>query len=246
MPANFYNNKAAMVGMDRHPARFLTGTAKDYIGGEKKPWYYFVAVPFWWPGGADEKRTSTVTADGEKMIRDPFTVGAVPHVPAPAPFHPLQALTNGSIVKDSKSRPFLSTTRVTSQGDPLATCILGPVGADMNCQEVDGGKPEALTGLVISGCTVMTQPTVKDFVFRIFDEFIKEWLAEKIVSLLDLVLKYFKIGAIPRAIVSWVAKKVVPKLINWAEDVAKNVWDQIERASDRCRRKARQSPVLTS
>ncbi|WP_437311232.1 hypothetical protein [Sorangium sp. So ce388] len=167
-------------------------------------------------------------------------------VTAAGPFHPLQTLTNGSIVKDSKSRPFLSTTRVTSEGDPLATCILGPVGADMNCQEVAGGKPEALTGIVISGCTVMTQPTVKDFVFRIFDEFIKEWLAEKIVSLLDLVLKYFKIGAIPRAIVSWVAKKVVPKLIDWAEDVAKNVWDQIERASDRYRRAAPRSPVLTS
>ncbi|WP_438011034.1 hypothetical protein WME89_21630 [Sorangium sp. So ce321] len=245
MPANFYNNKAAMVGVDRHPARVVLAQI-DIVFGRKLPWIYAVAVPFWWPGGDEGKRTSTVTADGEKMIRETFFISKVPHVPAPGPFHPTQALTNASIIKNSKTRPFLAASRVTSEGEPLAICLAGPVGFDMNCQEVDGGKPEALNGLVISGCTVMTQPTVKDFVFRIFDEFIKEWLAEKVVSLLDLVLKYFKIGAIPRAIVSWVAKKVVPKLIDWAEDVAKDVWDQIERASDRYRRKARQSPVLTS
>lgn len=233
MPANFMNDTAVMSGTDIHKATFVSPTSP--VSGVEFSWPYSVTVVFSSSDGDDGKRTGTVTADGSKMIREGFSIANVPHVPMMGPLHPLKEPTQAAkLVKDSFTRPFLTIMSVTSQGDPLAICMKGAEGYNNDCNFEGTPVP---TGKVLCVCSVRTQPTGKDIVFRIFDEYIKKWLAEKIVSLVDIVMKALKpkvvpeiIWKIPRAIVSWIAKKVVPKLIDKAERAAKRAIDRGDRA----------------
>lgn len=236
MSANFLNNKAVVAGTDLHMAKLLSPKLSDLLTGAPFDYYpYGVAVIYSWPGGDDSKRTSTVTADGSKMIREGFEISKVPHVPMAGPLHPAgEAIQMAQVIKDSTSKPFLTVMSVKSEGDPLALCMKGAAGFNLDCNAESSMWP---TGAVICVCSVQTQPTVKDFVFRVFDEFIKKWLADKIVELMDQVMKRLKpkvvpeiVWKIPRAIVRWVAKKVVPKLIDKAEEAAKKALDKADRA----------------
>src|SRR5690349_3913369 len=236
MSANFLNNTAAVAGTDLHMAKLLSPKLSELLTGAAFDYYpYGVAVIYSWPGGDDSKRTSTVTADGSKMIREGFSIAKVPHAPMPGPLHPAgEPIQMAKVIKDSSSKPFLTVMSVKSEGDPLALCMKGAAGFNLDCNVESSMWP---TGAVICVCSVQTQPTVKDFVFRVFDEFIKKWLADKIVELMDLVMKRLKpkvvpeiVWKVPRAIVGWVAKKVVPKLIDMAEEAAKRALDKADRA----------------
>lgn len=227
MTASFYNNKAGMIGVDFHHAQFLSTAPSELATGHKEEsWPYLAVVKCSWWGGDDGKRTPKLTADREKMIRDGFTVGKVPHIPMPGPLHPYEAVELASIIADSKTTPLLKMPTVTSAGDPLSVCAIGPVGANLNCQE---GGDLKLTGVVFCECSVVTSPSLKDLIFRIFDDYIKKWLIGKIIDVIDIILKWRKIPALPRAIVKWLMKKLVPKLVELMEDLAKWLWDQAEK-----------------
>ena len=248
MSANFKNNTATMSGIDLHTVKFLPPMSpKEIVTGHAvEDWPHAASIGFASPAGDEGKRTSKLTADKAKMIREGFTIGKVSHVPMLGPFHPAEAVQLAKIIKNSKTKVFMTIMSVTSEGDPLAICLKGPVGIDLNCNSDDSLMP---TGMVLCLCSVETQPTVKDFVFRTFDEFIKKWLAKKIISLIDQIVKALKprfvpdfAWKVPRAIAKWIAKKVVPKAIDRAEDVAKRHWDTVgkaaERAADRAKKAA--------
>ena len=226
MSASFYNNKAGMIGVDFHHAQLLSTALSELTKGHRTDdWPYLATVRCDWVGGDEAKRTPHVTADTVKMIRDGFTIGKVPHVPMPGPLHPYESVEVISIINGSKTTPLLKMATVTSAGDPLAVCAIGPVGANLNCQE---GGDLKLTGVVICECSVVTSPSLKDLVFRIFDDYIKKWLIDKIIDIIDLILKSRKIPGIPRAIIKWLLKKIVPKLVDLMEDLAKWLWDKAE------------------
>ncbi|APR87638.1 hypothetical protein A7982_12987 [Minicystis rosea] len=226
MTASFYNNKAGMVGIDFHHAQLLSTALSELAKGHRKDdWPYLVVVKCSWFGGDEGKRTPNVTADAEKMIRDGFVIGKVPHVPMPGPLHPYEAVELASIISASKTTPLLKMSTVTSSSDPLSVCAIGPVGANLNCQE---GGDLKLTGIVFCECSVVTSPSLKDLIFRIFDDYIKKWLIDKIIDIIDLILKWRKVPKLPRAIIKWLLKKLVPKLVDLMEDLAKWLWDKAE------------------
>jgi hypothetical protein len=229
MTASFYNNKAVMAGIDSHHVQTLPTNSSELVTGHREedaP--YLVGVIHSWYGGDDKKRTPNVTADGEKMIRDGFSVGLVPHQFLTAAIHPYELVEQAKIIKDSKTTPFIKMETVTSSGDPLSVCAVGPIGANLNCQE--GGEMK-LTGVVICPCSVVTSPSIKDLIFRIFDDHLKKWLIDKIIEIIDIILKKRGIPSIPRAIIKWLLRKIVPPIVDWMEDLAKWVWDQTESKS---------------
>ena len=222
--ANFYNNSAMMIGVDLHHAQLPPTSLSEIATGHRQDdWPYLVLVSHSWFGGDDGKRTPKVTADGLKMIRDGFTIGKVPHV-TPV-LHPYEVVVNAQIVLDSKTTPLLKMASVTSAGDPLAVCAIVSVGANLNCQ--DGGMK--LTGIVACTCSVKTSPQLKDFLFRIFDDYFKKMLNKWLTGLFELLLKSRGVPWPVRPILVWVFKKVIAKVVDWLEGLTKWLWDQAEK-----------------
>jgi hypothetical protein len=225
--ANFYNDSAVMRGIDFHHAQIVTGPM-DLIkpkGTTQEDWPYYVQVSASSSGGDDSKRTPKLTADGLKMIRDGFTVGNVPHVPAPGPFHPSQAAEWAQIIGDSKTTPLLKMATVTSAGDPLSVCAVAALGFNLNCQ--DGGMK--LTGIVKCVCSVQTTPQAKDLLFRIFDDFFKKMLIKWLTKLFDTLLTLRKVPWPVRPVLVWVFKQVVAKAVDWMEQLLKWLWDEAQK-----------------
>jgi hypothetical protein len=86
-------------------------------------------------------------------------------IPAAPPHPALEAIELASIIAASSSKAVLAVASVTGQGKPLAVCIEGGFGLNVNCHE--GWKLP--TGVVIQPNTVMTQPTADDFASALVD-----------------------------------------------------------------------------
>jgi hypothetical protein len=223
MPANFYNDSARMFGVDMHHAYLIPLSPGELSKGHLMvPWPYVVHVTLSDSNGDEAKRTSTVTADGERMIRDGFVNHRVIHFTA-GPFHPYQNTTeNPKIEADSTSTPLLKAPTVTSGGDPLSVCGVWSMGANLNCQE-DGAKA---TGIVVCVCSVQTSPQAKDLIFRLFDDFFKKMLVDWLVSTLDKLLEARKFPSPVRAVIKWLAEKALKKFVDMLEDLSKWAWDR--------------------
>ncbi|MDI3291755.1 hypothetical protein [Polyangium sp. 15x6] len=157
MSVNFYNNLAIMAGIDLHD--FYPPGVVDERNAAKF-WPYAVGAPFWWPAAWVWGRTGTVTADGWQMIDEDFSLFLVPHTHIVGVPGPMQAMQYAKILGPSGSEPALTIRSVTVKGAPLAACIHGAVGLNLNCWE-DGDHP---SGLVLSVTSVKTTATLGDVV----------------------------------------------------------------------------------
>jgi len=220
MTANFYKNSANMHGIDMHHAYILPPLSPSEVakGHLMTPWPFLVQVKLSDPGGDEAKRTPTVTADGEMMIRDGFVHHKVTHF-TPVPFlHPYQnSVETPKIEASSTTTPLLKSASVSSGGDLLSVCGLGWVGANLNCQE-EGVK---VTGVVFCVCSVQTSPQAKDLIFRLFDDFFKKMLVDWVTGTLDKLLEGRRIPSPVRSVVKWLAEKAVKQFLDWLEILAK-------------------------
>jgi hypothetical protein len=171
------------------------------------------------------KVAATVTADGKCMIRDGFTIHDVDHnFIFLAPPHPYEWIEQRKIIKESQSTPFLTRKSVTSCGDPLAVCSVGAVGANLNCH--DSGM--VLSGAVFCTCTVVTKAQLAAIIERILDD-IEKIIVRLLPTIIELLgRKYKRLAAVPRAVVEWIAKKVVPAVFWVAKQVGKAIAERVE------------------
>jgi hypothetical protein len=230
MSANFYINSARMLGVDFHNYQTLPTSVKEIATGHRlDDWPYVVTLPsFSLPGGDDEKRTETVTADGEKMILDGFVHRCPLHIPlALLPPHPYEVIEATRIQANAQTTPLLKAPTVTSEGTPLAVCAIGALGFDLNCQ--DAGMK--MTGIVICRCSVKTKATQKDLIFRLFDEFFKKMIVKQFHRIFETALAMAK--RIPKpiqAILVWIYDQIVNAIISALEAALKALWSWAERS----------------
>ena len=236
MKASFYKSTAFMVGVDLHHAQtiFIESPSEAVKGHTLAPYPYGVHGAHCFDCKDEKKRTETVSAEACDMILDGFVITKVLHIPLPLPiFHPYELVEAGKIKDASSSTPFLKMATVTSEGGPLSVCGAGPIGGNLNCQE-EGTK---LTGIVYCPCSVVTRPQLRALLFRFFDDFKKQYL-EGLLDLVDWLLeKKLKIPDRPRAIVKWLLRKIVTKLVDWLEKLLREFLEEQER-KERERRRA--------
>ncbi len=190
MSACFYDNGGVMAGVDSHT--YITiGPAEVPIPVLMTP--HVVGTAFWAPGDA-AKRTPTVTAVGNKMIKVGFKNYVVPHLPLTSlPPHPAQAGNLGVIILLSSSKAYLGVAAVTGEGGELATCVMGPVGANVNCGPG--------VGVVFNPSSVVTSPTAGDF-------------ASAVVNIaIDQALGVVAGKLIPKSVKDQLAKGILKKII---------------------------------
>jgi hypothetical protein len=217
MSVNFFNNACVMAGIDCQ-MYFLLGPPPPT--GTPDPMFpYFVGLPFWWPPATFWNRTGKVTADSFQMIDVDFSLLLIPHTPFPAPPGPGQTLNYLSVVGASGSEAMLGIGSVTGEGDPLAACLYGVMGLNLNCWEF-GDQP---TGAVLSACSVKTTPSTLDYALAGLKWFAVGFLGDYLGKLLGkklgrVVAKLAKIlEKIPEAVWEVLIKQIV---VNLMEQVA--------------------------
>jgi hypothetical protein len=221
--ANFYNNGSWMIGVDLHHAWVPPTSISEAVTGHRvEDIPHVVGSKHSWKNGDPTKRAHTVTACGEKMIRDGFTFSKVPHVTVI--LWPYELVELAKITASGKSEPFVKIATVTSMGDPLVVCAIVSVGFNLNCWD-EGTK---LSGLVGSPISVKTKAQLKDVLFRIFDDFFKKGLVKWLTKLVDKLLEARKIPWPIRPILVWLAQKLIAQLVELAEWVLKQLWDLAE------------------
>ena len=209
MSSNFLNNSAIMAGIDIH---LFYNVGPPPVTGTPIPVFpYFVGLPFYWPPATFWNRTGTITADTWKMIDVDFSLLLVPHTPIGGVPGPAQAVNILTIVLTSGSEASLGIGSVEGEGDPLAACIAGPVGLNLNCWQF-GDHP---SGAVLCVCSVKTSPTALDYALGLH-----KWLAVGLLGEWGGVLgkrlaKYIR--KIPKAVWEFIFKQLV---VNTIEQVA--------------------------
>jgi hypothetical protein len=158
MSANFYDLSAVMAGVDLHT--YLAAGGPVPVPTPLTP--HAVAVPFTWTATI-YKATASVRADGERMIQLGYDIYLVPHFPLTAlPPHPvLEAVALAKTILASGSEARMAVHSVTGCGEPLATCLAGFFGVNVNCWDP---MPSGPTGPVICVSSVKTSPSAGDYV----------------------------------------------------------------------------------
>lgn len=164
MSACFYNNAGTMTGIDGHKYMALVPPNPLPTPGLA---IYIAGAAFRQGAATFYKRTATLTSDGHKMLMGGFDLYLVFHIPVfpllPAlmvPPHPAELLNTAAIIADSGSKAQLQAHSVTYKNAPLATCIAGPAGLNVNCWDSGLSAP---SGVVVNMNSVITSPTWGDY-----------------------------------------------------------------------------------
>lgn len=163
MSVSFYNANGTMIGADLHDYWTVIPPAPPPV---VIPALHFVVATFDGPCDEAKTRPANVTSDGKPMIQKDFKRTFVgPHLPlTPAAPHPLEVVNWGTTVALSGSVALLGVATVTGGGNPLACCVYGAAGANLNC----GDPIDLPLNLVINENSVLTQPTAMDFAEAVF------------------------------------------------------------------------------
>ena len=153
MSRNFLDNSAWMVGVDLHTYLALVPPSPAPVPVPFHP----TAVACRFAHFSNGERCSTVTADGQRMIKSTFDLDGVPHLSVPVPPPHLAELANLLfIVATSGSAPSLYTPTVTGEGTPLSACSLAEsIAMNINCGQ--------MINVVICVSTVKTEPSAADY-----------------------------------------------------------------------------------
>lgn len=163
MSVSFYNANGTMIGADLHDYWTVIPPAPPPV---VIPALHFVVATFDGPCDEAKTRPANVTSDGKPMIQKDFKRTFVgPHLPltAAAP-HPSEIMNWLTTVALSGSVALLGVATVTGGGNPLACCVYGAAGANLNC----GDPIDLPLNLVINENSVLTQPTDMDFAEAVF------------------------------------------------------------------------------
>lgn len=237
MVAHFLKESAAMVGIDPH----------DYVTLPmiKVPTPHLVPVySLGSPLEEAAQKTSRVTAEGVALLKGGATRIVTVHAPLTVvPPNPvLETLELASILSDAEAVMEMSAHKVTGQGKPLATTVLGPLGLIADC-----GVPLGL-GVTIHSHSVKTQPTAGDYVgalVGVLSRVLLEILGDKIAGeglegelrklLFELILRMLDVDDALDELPS--PDKIHPFLQRWIDDGfddAKKQWrEDVKKAQEK-------------
>lgn len=164
MSANFYNASGSMNGLDLH---VYWGSAEIIVPVPGMA-LHVVHADFDGVCSDEGNRLASVTSSGKPTLQAGFTRKDVkPHLPVlpllPPPVAiPHFALEPGQlsvIYKFSSSAAVLKKASVTGVGVPLAICIHGAFGTNLNC----GDPIDTPSDVVYNENSVKTDPSAADF-----------------------------------------------------------------------------------
>jgi hypothetical protein len=155
MSSCFYDMRGVMAGIDEHIFWKLVKGAgwPGILVGVPSKTKHLVMTGHNSPNNG--KHTTTVTSEGNQMLKKDFNNEYFGHIPlTPNLASVLGVAWLAGVVVRSKTQPFMSMPSVTGQGAPLACCVVSMIGANVNC----GGY-----GVVVNPNTVVTNPSLADF-----------------------------------------------------------------------------------
>lgn len=157
MSVRFYNTAGWMIGVDLHRYQAVGPGVPIPI-----PFHpHIVVVPLSWSISAEKSRLQNVTSDGEPMLQKGHKLKMIPHVPIPYPLpHLAETAELAQVLVSSKTTCVMGVASVTGGGEPLATCLAGWWGLNVDCFS----PVDAPSGHVFNGNTVRTSPTLADYV----------------------------------------------------------------------------------
>ena len=155
MSVNFLNTNAYMIGIDAH-----TFCPAVPPGAQIPAWPHIVGMKFSGPSIYTSLTTKT-KSETHAMVKEGWSLVAVPHIPLPAPPGPKELQEYLILVVTSGSEPVLAIGSVTGEGVSLTVCVSGCVGWNLNCGPFES---DMITGAVLCFSTVQTTPTLSDFV----------------------------------------------------------------------------------
>lgn len=208
MSANFYNAAGKMIGVDVHD--YWAWIPPDPVPIDSTA-ISIVDALFSKDCGDEKTRLAHVTSSGKPTLQGGFTSTKIFHYPeiaiAPIPGlppHPLQVYQACVVYAYASSTALLRKATVSGGGKPLAVCMSGAFGVNMNC----GDPVDTPTGVVYNPNTVMTEPSTGDFV--------SAWISltvDGIVSVLVGKLIEFLVGPLlPEPLMKEIEDKIKEKV----------------------------------
>lgn len=157
MSVRFYNTTGKMVGIDLH--LFQMFVPPDPLPVPVPCFPHFVYAPLSWGYSAEKSKLENVTSDGAAMLQKGHKLKMIlPHFGLGLP-HPLEAVQWAGVVLSSKTTCIMGVASVTGCGEPLATCLAGWWGLNLNCSS----PVDLPSGHVFNGNTVRTTPALSDY-----------------------------------------------------------------------------------
>jgi len=155
MSSNFLDTSGSCTGLDAH--LFIALGAL----GVPVPCPMVPHIVFWkhsWTS-RDWRIATSVTTRGNPVLQNNWAMMCVLHVPIPVSVpHPIEAVQILSIIAAASAAPQLTAHKVTGQGSALCTAISGSFGLNLDCGDFIAFSSDTNMN------TVMTQPTLGDFV----------------------------------------------------------------------------------
>jgi hypothetical protein len=228
MSACFNTAKAVMIGFDPHI--FISVLV---VAGVPVPVPsiapHLCGATFASPTCTTWKRLPSVTADGSPMIQRGFDLYLVPHFPLTAlPWHPTEPAVLALVVLTSKSVARMHVGSVRGGGSPLATCVIGGIGANANCAE----PIDVPLDIVINPGTVVTSPTLADYVaslaYYIVSTIFGKLLGKQAERILDRLLR----SELVRKVVLAILKQVIRRRSDIAKRLSERLKDPAEVVTD--------------
>ncbi len=190
MSSNFYDYGGWMIGIDGHT--YLAALGSPLIPAPTPNSPYAVWALFDWIE-TNKKACKKVTSDGERMVNGSHEIYVVPHVPIPVSAPSVWEIPNTlAIIAGSSSKPGLAVSSVTGEGDPLAACVFGAFGINMNCGTWK-------VALAINLNTVKTVPSVGDYL-------------RMVANIGTEMLIDFGVGKFSNPVIKWIVKELLDRL----------------------------------
>lgn len=217
MSVNFYDDAGTMAGVDRH---VFVKLAPGVPTGVPVPWIpHGVGVPFAWPTATLGKLTPKVLADARKMIQGGFDIYFVPHLPLDPAWGAGEAAQLAVVHATSGSAAAMMVHSVTGEGAPLATCLLGCIGSNANCNDPPWGALVPNTNVVFNLSSVKTSPSIGDYLGFAFKIWVGGWIGAALGKTLEWL---------GRILVKKLAEKLAPKVAELLGKIAiaivKHIW----------------------
>jgi hypothetical protein len=175
---NFYHIGAMMKGTDFHDMEALAPIPPDFSLTRPRADYLVFCEE-----KDGDQIVATVTSDGKRMVKRGSDVKGdkAPHMLSQSniwPPNPIkQIATERAIQKAATSKATMGIASVTGEKGPLATCLSGAEGANLNCtdQPVRSNTVKAVN-------SVRTNPTKQDYSQAFEAEFIEDHDIDKYIK----------------------------------------------------------------
>lgn len=156
MSVRFYNTTGKMVGIDLHLFQMLVPLDPAPVPVPCFP--HFVYAPLSWGFASETSKLKNVTSDGAPMLQKGHKLKLVIHFGLGLP-HPAEVAQLACVIAGSKTTCIMGVASVTGCGEPLATCLAGFWGLNLNCSS----PVDLPSGHVFNGNTVRTTPALSDY-----------------------------------------------------------------------------------